>query len=728
MSATSSIFLRNPALYYRDLDILKNANEISADYLQLQTGQPWDKCYDYVVRATAPDGDFPIKELMMRVIVKDENGDRIKGIVSLSKTLKSVIANNDVYGPNMSCYHNTHKLVSCSAKYIALKRAERAGIKKRGILAEQARDMEVFFFCNNLEYAIKILVNSISGAMANNHNALYFKSGHNTLTSITRVIVSYANASTEKFLAGNRHYWSCDVVIENILATVRNMDLKAVDRLILTYGLYVPTVDDVVNDIKRCTKFYWKNKAWDLRIRSLLEKLSSLQLAAFLYSGNFYNLAMFNPALVKGMIKLAVTRPDYVLDGVDQIIKEADDSIIAMANIFCADVLNGETIYTIRSVSEEAYKIYGTTVDHLNKVVALYSDLLTGLFITDCIPSSIYEYPTSLRMAVGGSDTDSCMFTVQFWVIWYMGKLSFSSEANNVAEFVSYLNIAVIGHMLAMTSKQMGVCDDQLFVLTMKNEYTFPVYMRAMRAKHYIPVLSSREGLVYKMPKIVLMGVGLKDSKIPKLIMSRVKNEATNIVFTIMNGDKIGIYELMQKIANLEHMIYNSIKNGEVKYLSTANISNISSYKNPMSSKYMHYDCWVNVFERKYGSVGNPPYRTVKVNTTLGSATSIKKWLAVADPVIRDSLTEWVTVNRKDSLNMLLLPYEVFEAGIPEDFMDIVDVKTTTAELVSAFYIILEMLGMFVRTKNKTFLLMDDFTLKPEYGLPGDSPVKLISN
>lgn len=727
MAHESTLFLRPPDEYYRDLDIVGNACKISADYLHLQTNRPWVECFEYVKDAISPTGEFPLQELMMRVLVKDENGDRVKGIVSLSKVLKSVIANDDFFGPNMSCYVNVHKQLSCTSQYIGFKRDERKGIKNKGILAEQARDMEVFYFCNNVEYAIKILVNSISGAMANNHNPLYFKTGHNTLTSITRTIVSYANASTEKFLAGNRHYWSCDVVIENILTTISIMDLEAVHYVMGKYNLHTPTVDEVMVDIARCTKFYWRNDKWDTRIRTLLEKLSGLQLAAFLYSGNFYNLAKFNPSLVRNMITKAITRPEVILDDVAQIIKHADESIIAMVNIFCADILNGETIYTIKEVSLEAYNIYGTTVDHLNKIGAEYMDLLTTLFVTDCMPSSIYEYPTSIRCAVAGSDTDSCMFTVQQWVIWYCGELCFTTEANNVAEFVSYLNIAVIGHMLAMTSKQMGVCNDNLYILKMKNEYTFPVYMRAMRAKHYIPVLSSREGLVYKVAKIVLMGVGLKDSKIPKLIMGRLKDEATNIIFTIMDGKKIAIYDLMQRIANLEHLIYESISKGEVKYLSTANISNKTSYKNPMSAKYMHYDCWVNVFQQKYGAVGNPPYRTVKVNTNLSTATSIKKWLEVADPVIKQSLEDWVTLNQKDSLKMLLLPYEIFEGGIPEDFMSIVDVRTTTAELVSSFYIIMEMLGFYVRNKAKTFLLMDDFSLALDYGLPGDTDVKLLN-
>jgi hypothetical protein len=308
------------------------------------------------------------------------------------------------------------------------------------------------------------------------------------------------------------------------------------------------------------------------------------------------------------------------------------------------------------------------------------------------------------------------MFTVQDWISFYFGKLVFGDEANKVANVMCYLNTQVISHMLALTSKQMGISDKNLFRLKMKNEYNFPIYIRGNRAKHYATLNSSREGNVYKVPKIELKGVAIKDSKVPKVIMKALETDFYNIMMRLMEGHGINIYPIMQRIANFEHEIFKSLSEGRLEYLQTQSISPKATYKAPMSSKYMNYDLWLKVFQETFTEIAPPPYRAVKISTILNNKTALMEWvqwMSVTNPAMSKQLAVWIKDNNKTALNQLLLPAEIFEGGLDPLFVRIMDTRKMVAELLSGYYILLGMLGMYNIGKKLPILLSDDIPYRP---------------
>ncbi|MFE3952453.1 family B DNA polymerase, partial [Escherichia coli] len=59
--------------------------------------------------------------------------------------------------------------------------------------------------------------NSLSGTQASKFNPFYHPIAHPSLTTTCRCASGSANANNERFLAGNFHYYDCDIAIENIV-------------------------------------------------------------------------------------------------------------------------------------------------------------------------------------------------------------------------------------------------------------------------------------------------------------------------------------------------------------------------------------------------------------------------------------------------------------------------------------------------------------------------------
>lgn len=726
------LFIQKPDKYFRTLDVVDEATKTAALYLHLKSGKPLVDCENFITRKIQAGGDHELTPVLLKGLSQDENNDRKKSSIRLDKLLSAVKRNHSVLSPNMAVYVSVKVRRSPIAIYIRAKMASRKVVKRKGQEAEQLGDFEVFSACNNEEYAIKLLLNSISGGHASPYNPLFNESAHSTLTSTARVHVSYPNATTERFLMGNRHYWSKDVVIENILTIVRNTEYDKLAFIIEKYNLHIPTVDEVMSMIKRCTDFYWVNVRNTKSIFDLIKSLSNIQRVAYLYTGDFYSLYGYNGDLVSKLfddfLDIQYCLESEELSYLEEIVSGANSGIASLASIYSMDFLKGTTVSKIKETSFNLYKTYANTTLHIELTLLKYKDLLVTLYRTVNVPSSIHNFPTSIRRAVVGSDTDSVMYTVQQQVIWRYGKLVFKSDVSKFTNTVALLNNAVIDHTLVVLAKQMGVDDEDLYTLRMKNEYEFLVYLKANRAKHYATLMSSKEGLTFKEPKSEIRGVGLKDSKIAKEVMKALEKELVLIMSELMAEGSIRIFPIMQRIANLEHLTYQSLLEGKISYLVGININAEEGYKNPGSSNYLHYDLWCNVFAEKFGRISEPPYRAVKISTIVDSKAKFKKWVETVSEDISIPLLKWMAEKGKDKFTQILLPLEIVSDGIPEDFRSLMDMRLTIAAVSAGHYIILEMLGFYFNNDHNTQLVSDRLPYRPEYGLPGETKVLEIIN
>jgi hypothetical protein len=718
------LFIQDPSCYTRNLEIVEEAIQTAAHFLNLKTEKPLEECLAYMRATTAEGGKRELKPISVKGLRQADNGDRVKSSIKIDKLLRIIKRNNHILSPNMAVYMSPKVKRSPIVIYIRTKMAKRKVVKKKGQEAEQLNDFEMFAACNNEEYAIKLLLNSISGAHASPYNPLWNESAHSTLTSMARVNVSYPNASTERFLMGNRHYWSKDVVLENILTITRNTDYANLETVIAKYYIHIPSVDEVMVMIKRATDLYWTSKRDLNAIQDLVEKLSPIQRTAYLYTGDFYSLYQLNESLVRNMFEDLLNVQSYIDETasdeyLDKIVYGVNSGIGSLACVYCEKFFRGSTLSKVKSGSRENYVEYANTILHIEFTLLNYSDLLTTLYRTNNLPSSIFRFPSSIRRAVIGSDTDSVMYTVQQQVIWYYGKIMFGPKISMFSNTMSFLNNMVIDHCLAVTAKQMGVDDDDLFTLRMKNEFEFIVYAKANRAKHYGTLMTMKEGIVFKEPKSEIKGVGLKDSKIPKYVMKSLEEELVRVMIELVENENISIFPVMQKIANLEHLVHQSLLRGEITYMVGVNINSEDGYKKPDSSNYLHYKLWRDVFAKKFGTVSEPPYRAIKVSTIVKSPSQFKLWADSINEDISAPLILWMTENNKKGFTQILLPLEIVSSGLPKEFMSLINMRATVASISKGYYILLETLGMYFGNKHNTQLVSDKLPYRPEYGLPG---------
>ncbi|MFO5759750.1 family B DNA polymerase, partial [Klebsiella pneumoniae] len=136
--------------------------------------------------------------------------------------------------------------------------------------------------------------------------------------------------------------------------------------------------------------------------------------------------------------------------------------------------------------------------------------LIVAFFLTKCVPSSIHAFPTVYRRAAVISDTDSTMFTLQWWVEEFFGKVTFSNEAKRLVFALVFLVSEVVMHILAIQSANMGVSKDKLRLFAMKNEFYFAVLALTTRSKHYFASQDAQEGVMFNESRMEIKGVGLR--------------------------------------------------------------------------------------------------------------------------------------------------------------------------------------------------------------------------
>jgi hypothetical protein len=730
-------FIKPASAYKRDLDILANYRRDMAIFLHVRTGKPLEDCQGYIHRVTGPGGKFEIKDPALYCLHRNKVGDRERTEMTYSTYLKDIKDNNWLFAPSMTVYEHPDVIPSLLSEYITGNIVGRGAVKKEGHNAqmeqqesnlkadeaEKAGDVEAVKkfrrhavqmeelaeLKENEQTTYKIANNSLSGAQASTSTILHNKSAHSSLTSTCRVATSLGNANNEKFLAGNRHYWCPDVVKANIVSIIGHVDYDLIEKAMSLYGFRAPTVDEVMELILYSTHHYWTNKSQIAEIRKLVEGMNDLQRSAFAYVGDCWHLAKFNDGPMRvfmARLSMKVEVP-LELEEAKVYVKGMDADLKAFVSLLCAKELQGLGLGRLLEVNPTSYCLIGATIKNIHHVLNEYQYLIKAFWVSDNMPASVAWIRDSVRHVAITSDTDSTIFTVQNWVEWYTGKIDFSETAFAVDYTMVYLATQSIIHVLAMLSTTLGVVPEKLNVLAMKNEFAFSVFSLTSMAKHYYAYKAAKEGNVFSKLEEEIKGVYLKDSNCPPQIMKQVTSTMCEIMDCIIDGKKIKITEIMQRVADIEHGIIGSVMRAESTYLARTQVKDPAAYVNPGQSPYQHYLLWERVFRPKYGEAPKPPYSAIKVSLDLPNKTALGLWLdTIEDPQIKQTLTD--TYAGKTNATTLLLPKDVVElTGLPKEVLSAMNIRKLVYSTVRPFYLILESLGVFLSNDNNTKLVSD---------------------
>jgi hypothetical protein len=702
-------FLLSANEYKRDLNVIKHYVKDAALYIHQRSGKPLSECETYVKKQIGSTGAYPIKDPQLQVLTRNPEGDRDKQSLTLSQFLFDIADRKRILSPALVVYHNAEVLPSLAAEFIEQNIKRRSQSKKEEAKAKEEGNKALEEFKKNEQKSFKISNNSLSGAQASAATILYNKTAHTSLTSTCRTATSYGNANNEKFLYGNRHYWSPETVKGNLVSILRSTDEALVAHTLEKYRLRAPTVDETCAMIEYSTNLYWKNTEQLNRIRQFVETLTDVQRASFVYTGDLYHLAQYNPKFVRELLDRLSQQALEPISDPEVYLAQLDPDLIAFVSLLCADKLSGTSIEKLKTTDPLKYALVGATAKAILFTLEDYKHLIQTFWRANTVPPSVGNIRSSLRRGVITSDTDSTIFTVQSWTEWFVGRLDFSEKSQAVSYAVVYLATQTIAHVLAMVSAGMGVAEKHIFTLTMKNEFAFPVFALTSMAKHYFAYISAREGKVYSEYETEIKGVYLKDSNAPAHIMTEFHNTLRWCMDQVVSGEGISLSTLLPKIAAMEKDIETSIRKGDTFYLNGVQIKDPTAYKNPASSPHVYYELWQAVFAPTYGAAPEPPYAAVKVSVNLNNQTKLKEWLATfKDPALVVRMEQWLQQKQKTSLTTFLLPRSIVEvSGIPEEIINAMNIRKIIYGTVKPFYILLDALGLCYINKNLTRLVSD---------------------
>lgn len=736
------MLLNNPFIlpkeqYVRKLDFFGDYVRDGAYYLSKMTGDEYDQCYQFVLNNIKPEGMFPIKDpRVLNIKTNRDTLDRAKEVITLGEYLKEAILNNDLIAPTYTVFEQPDVKQSFQPTFMRKNINLRSKFKKEKFSLKMKGDGVGSNIADKRQNNRKISNNSVSGTYTIPSTPLVFPAAHAVLTSTCRATSGYGNANNEKMIAGNRHYWNPNIVYNNITSIITHTDYELLQKVMDQFQLHYPTTEDAMQCIRRGAMHYWKDERHYEGIAQYLDKLTPIERAAFVYTGDLYHLRIFNESFMRNMISEFIEKhfesrvhsESYVKELLPDVyslamqIHENDVRGIAVNNLEFADFeqkcyLDQEDLLTI--VTRE--KDNGDSKRVLDEVVATamniedkitkYHDLIKVFFTTTNVPASLAYFPSSVRQVVLASDTDSTIFTAQDWVMWYTHDQYWTEEADGVGGFICLFASQTITHLLALMSANFGIKGDKLFTIAMKNEFKFDIFAPTRVNKHYLATITIQEGNVYKDPDREIKGVHMKASNAPMAINKSSKKMMIEIMDIIRSGNKVKLTEWLTRVADIERGIIASIKSGDSEYTRFAKIKELATYKTGAAkSPYQYHLFWNEVFGPKYGTVQEPPYLAVKIKTDgLSSFAKIKEWCdAMQDKALAKRLLDYCINNKKTAMKTFYIPTTIAKSsGIPQEILDAANYRGIIRNVMTTYYIVLETLGFYIDDKDINRLVSD---------------------
>lgn len=100
-----------------------------------------------------------------------------------------------------------------------------------------------------------------------------------------------------------------------------------------------------------------------------------------------------------------------------------------------------------------------------------------------------------------------------------------------------------------------------------------------------------------------------------------------------------------------------------------------------------------------------PPYTMVKIPLILENKTAIQDFLlSIKDESIKTNMNTFFANRKANDFKTLRLPLDIAtRGGIPEEFLDVINMKRIINDNLYAVYMVLETLGFHKKPKNTVY-------------------------
>lgn len=706
-------FYLEKSQYKRDYDVIGNAKQTISQYIHLHCPQfSKEECEKYVAKRL--DSDVKLYSPKMKVLRREPRGDRERSSIDFLSYIAWVDKNNHGLAPNMVCYSNPEIERSYLSDFIDLKLKSRKIKKKLAHTAKMEGNTQVAIYYNLAQNNDKIAINSLSGALSVPYNFVYLGSGHSSLTSICRAVTSYANAINEKFLAGSKNYYNAEVTKEDLAFLSRRINMVRLADVVEKYGMEAPTVEETCEHVFESTRRYWYGPE-EGNIRKMIQGMTPLERIAVTYVGDLRGLGKYDDTTLRGLYsRLLKDVKPLTIDEADEVMKTADADQVAFNGVLCIDFMKGIKVDDLKSLYPELYVIYTARLKNIRETFVEYKDFIQVFFAMDYLPGQIHSITSILRQAVPASDTDSDIFTSGYQIEWYCGNIGNEWKHTAVSAITIYLSSQIIAHSLGTLCANMGVGEENIFRLTMKNEFYFPLMLVTTRTKHYAALQAAIEGAVLPESKLELKGVALRGSKIARAVAQDSEVFFKGILdYTLDNLGTMSPLSVMAIPAYIEHRILPALLAGEVWALNAARVNKEEGYKNPLASDFFQSLQWNAIFGAKYGKVELLPAQFVKVPVILDTKKKIETWVESLTGEMKVNAKEFFLKHPKNGLTNIFVPVELLEDGkIPVEIIPLIATRRHIAQVMQRFYLFLEGYGIQMSEPKNLTLFHDMMTLE----------------
>lgn len=710
MKLLKNPFTRKASEYVRDINVIDGAINQQAIILAKSYKIPYQEARDHVVDEIK-NGNRRFRDPIMRFLQQDENEDRHPAEMKMSQYIRSAEREGYLLTPTFTQVTPAHRKESLLSSYINVNMEKRNKEKKLQLQAANHGEKFKESLHKNNQNNKKIMNNAISGNHRSIHSILYDRPIHPILTSCCRIANGSANSNNDRLLAGNRHYYTPDIVLSNIASIIELSDWSLVKEAVDKHGLYIPTVEDTLEVIYRSSDLYWSTKNGHRLIELMVNGLTEYERAGVVYTGDLYHLRKYNDAKIRDIISALVNEPRIRVENNIEWLNHVDEDTQAQIKVRFPEIVGREHLWHDDVVARDDYWKVGAMAHQIYSKLDENKEIINAFLMSKNVPFLISDFPHSIRRAGVGSDTDSAIFTVQDWAIWYNGNDNVNYDNILLSEAMAYIVSETTTHNLATMTINIGVTDEkEVFRLAMKNEYLFPVFMLTSRAKHYAALQKVQEGVIFDEAKLEKKGVELIASNSPEGVRNDLDAMILDALHKQERGESISLHEYLVRVATWEWEIHDSIIRGETDYLKSARVKEEDGYtKEAEKSRFVNYMLWEEIFSERYGNVQEPPYSALAFSIIPDTKNKTKKWLeSWSDQPLAEKLTKFMERVGKTYLGEILLPEDnVMSYGIPPEILSVIDVRKIVQKAVSPFYLFLESFEFYLQDKDQCKLIMD---------------------
>ncbi len=630
---------------------------------------------------------------------RDLEGNVTTNVTSLMGYINYVKQSNDILVPSFTVYFNPKKKKSLHSEFISANVKSRNEHKKLMFKYKMEGDIEKSNYHKVIQSTKKIFNNSLSGAYASPGTVLYNPSAHYTLTSITRCVSGIGNAISEYMILDNRHYRDPDVTMAHLNALVSMSDLDLIGHIVEKYNLYIPTVDEIMNDIViENIKPYWRAPKYEQMIYKYLKSLDYRGKAAITYINSFYNLRRYNDKFVRELFDKVLKHDLKLNENAKDIVTSLPSWVFNLAMHVLIEDAKGIKPVVDEMPLDLVEKIAKVGKTFLDNIIDL-KDLIQAFYVTNIFPPSIAYIKDSTRKVIVLSDTDSTCATYQDWAYWYQGSYDINPTSIGVTAIVMTFTTQAIDHYIKTLGVNMNIDPGTASVLKMKNEFFWDVFVNTDASKHYYAQVRIQEGNVFKEPDLEKKGVNLIASQIHPHVRKEAENMMKDILATVSDNKNLRLDKYISWTRDLEKFIIDKVNRSETDIFKLMKIKELTAYKNsdnPGKTPYFNHLVWEEVFADKYGRAPEPTYLAVKISTTINSNKDFEDWLKTQDKEFATKLRNIVRRYGKTEIKTFILPLvNVKSKGIPEELRNIIDVDRLVKDNCNVLYLTMTGLSIY---------------------------------